>query len=88
MNLSAALYIIGNGFDLHHEIPSDYRDFGSYLAAVDCDTYREVEAYLDELPGTVFLKKGCSRCTRPSRRGEADASWSASSTRSCSSVRC
>ena len=45
MNLSATLYIIGNGFDRHHDIPSDYRDFGGYLAAVDCDTYREVEAY-------------------------------------------
>lgn len=45
MNLSAALYIIGNGFDRHHDIPSDFRDFAGYLAAVDCDTYREVEAY-------------------------------------------
>lgn len=45
MNLSSTLYIIGNGFDRHHGIPSDYRDFGGYLAAVDCDTYREVEAY-------------------------------------------
>lgn len=45
MNLSPALYIIGNGFDRHHDIPSDYRDFGGYLSAVDRDTYREVEAY-------------------------------------------
>lgn len=45
MNISTALYIIGNGFDRHHEIPSDYRDFGDYLAAVDYDTYREVETY-------------------------------------------
>ena len=45
MNISTALYIIGNGFDRHHEIPSDYRDFGVYLAAVDYDTYREVETY-------------------------------------------
>lgn len=44
MNTSTSLYIIGNGFDRHHSIPSDYRDFGSYLAAVDRDTYREVEA--------------------------------------------
>lgn len=47
MNVSTALYIIGNGFDLHHEIPSDYRDFGNYLAAVDYDTYREVETYFN-----------------------------------------
>lgn len=47
MNPSPPLYIIGNGFDRHHDIPSDYRDFGSYLAAVDRDTYREVEAYFN-----------------------------------------
>ena len=47
MNLSASLYIIGNGFDRYHGIPSDYRDFGHYLAAVDRDTYSEVEAYFD-----------------------------------------
>lgn len=45
MNLSSTLYIIGNGFDLHHGIPSDYRDFGRFLKAVDPDTYREVETY-------------------------------------------
>lgn len=47
MNLSPALYIIGNGFDRHHDIPSDYRDFGEYLSTVDRDTYREVEAYFN-----------------------------------------
>ncbi|GLT21505.1 hypothetical protein GCM10007933_09570 [Zoogloea oryzae] len=47
MNPSASLYIIGNGFDLYHDIPSDYRDFGRYLAAVDRGTYREVEAYFN-----------------------------------------
>lgn len=47
MNPSASLYIIGNGFDLHHGIPSNYRDFGHYLAAVDRDTYLEVEAYFN-----------------------------------------
>lgn len=45
MNLSTTLYIIGNGFDRHHNIPSDCRDFGRYLKAVDRDTYREVENY-------------------------------------------
>jgi hypothetical protein len=44
MNTSS-LYIIGNGFDRHHNIPSDYRDFGRYLKSVDRDTYREVESY-------------------------------------------
>ncbi len=47
MNLPSSLYIIGNGFDRHHDVPSDYRDFGRYLAAVDRDTYREVEAYFN-----------------------------------------
>lgn len=47
MNLSTSLYIIGNGFDRHHDIPSDYRDFGHYLEAVDRDTYRKVEAYFN-----------------------------------------
>lgn len=45
MNLSSSLYIIGNGFDRYHNIPSDYRDFGRYLEAVDHDTYSEVETY-------------------------------------------
>lgn len=47
MKLSTSLYIIGNGFDRHHNIASNYSDFGSYLAAVDCDTYREIETYFN-----------------------------------------
>jgi hypothetical protein len=39
------LYIIGNGFDRYHDIPSDYRDFGRYLKEVDPATYREVGTY-------------------------------------------
>jgi len=45
MNFPSSLYIIGNGFDRYHGIPSDYRDFGRYLEAVDLPTYREVETY-------------------------------------------
>lgn len=45
MNFSSSLYIIGNGFDRYHNIPSDYRDFGHYLETVDSATYREVETY-------------------------------------------
>ncbi len=45
MNLSSALYIIGNGFDRHHHIPSDYRDFGNFLKVKDLHTYSEVENY-------------------------------------------
>lgn len=47
MNPPEYLYIIGNGFDRHHKIPSDYRDFGRYLATVDRNTYRQVEAYFN-----------------------------------------
>lgn len=39
------LYIVGNGFDLHHGIASSYRAFGRHLEAVDRDTYREIERY-------------------------------------------
>lgn len=40
-----SLYIIGNGFDRHHEIPSDYRDFANFLNQNDSETYRYVEEY-------------------------------------------
>ena len=33
------LYIVGNGFDLHHGIPSSYAAFGRYLKEVDSETY-------------------------------------------------
>lgn len=39
------LYIIGNGFDLHHRIPSAYWQFGEYLKANDQDVYENVERY-------------------------------------------
>ncbi len=39
------LYIIGNGFDLHHNIPSSYKAFGEYLRKRDPDTYTVVETY-------------------------------------------
>ncbi len=32
---SGLLYIIGNGFDLHHRIPSSYSDFGRYVQGID-----------------------------------------------------
>jgi len=40
------LYIIGNGFDLHHRIPSSYWAFGEYLREVDSVTYENLERYL------------------------------------------
>ena len=41
------LYIIGNGFDLHHGIRSSFADFGGYLKDHDRETYEFVERYFD-----------------------------------------
>jgi|TARA_R100000455_G_C6273429_1_gene131102 hypothetical protein len=43
--LTNKLYIIGNGFDRHHGIPSDYKDFGAYLEKTDYETYQIIERY-------------------------------------------
>ncbi|MDO8813587.1 MAG: bacteriophage abortive infection AbiH family protein [Gallionella sp.] len=40
------LYIIGNGFDLHHEIRSAYGDFKAFLKKEDWSLFRLVEDYL------------------------------------------
>ncbi|NTI24864.1 hypothetical protein G6M87_24100 [Rhizobium rhizogenes] len=40
------LFIIGNGFDLHHQIESRYSDFASYLERVDRHTFRIAEEYV------------------------------------------
>jgi hypothetical protein len=45
--MTDTLYIIGNGFDLHHGIPSSYKEFGIYLNAYDRKTYDVMEAYFD-----------------------------------------
>ncbi|MHA6913282.1 bacteriophage abortive infection AbiH family protein [Ralstonia pseudosolanacearum] len=39
------LYIVGNGFDLHHGVQSSYAAFGRYLKAADPDTYDQLERY-------------------------------------------
>ncbi len=39
------LYIIGNGFDLHHQIPSGYADFGRFVSGVDPSLHRLFEKY-------------------------------------------
>lgn len=42
------LYIIGNGFDLHHNVKSSYKDFAKWLRKHDYkvfDTYRKVCSY-------------------------------------------
>ena len=40
------LYVIGNGFDRYHGIPSDYRDFAAYLRDADRSTFRIAEEFL------------------------------------------
>lgn len=45
--MNERLYIIGNGFDLAHGIPSRYSDFGQYLAQVDSALSDLVGDYLE-----------------------------------------
>lgn len=40
------LYIIGNGFDLHHQIASKYSDFATYLERVDRHIFSIAENYV------------------------------------------
>jgi hypothetical protein len=40
------LYLIGNGFDLYHKIPSRYSDFGQHLKQVNPDLHETLETYL------------------------------------------
>lgn len=42
---SQVLYVIGNGFDLHHEIRSSYTDFGKYVRQVDPSLHDTFENY-------------------------------------------
>lgn len=41
------LYIIGNGFDLHHNIPSSYRNFHNWLEKHDIETFDKVGNILE-----------------------------------------
>lgn len=40
------LYVIGNGFDLWHDIPSSYREFKSFVKERNRDLFDTVEIYL------------------------------------------
>lgn len=40
------LYVIGNGFDLWHGIPSSYKEFESFVREHDRDLFDAVESYL------------------------------------------
>ncbi len=39
------LYVIGNGFDLHHGMKTRYADFGAFLKSDHCELYRLLEDY-------------------------------------------
>ncbi|WP_428523618.1 bacteriophage abortive infection AbiH family protein [Roseibium sp.] len=40
------LFVIGNGFDLHHGIPSQYSDFGRYVEGIDPRVSELIRDYL------------------------------------------
>lgn len=42
----ALLYVIGNGFDLHHGMATSYKGFRDYLKYHHSDIYRSLEEYL------------------------------------------
>ncbi|NBC37242.1 hypothetical protein EOE18_10680 [Novosphingobium umbonatum] len=44
--MTRKLFVIGNGFDLHHGIRSGYSDFGRYVKSADPDVYALIEEYL------------------------------------------
>ena len=35
MSNSKTIYMIGNGFDLHHFLPTSYHDYKKYLDSID-----------------------------------------------------
>ena len=41
-----SLYIIGNGFDIHHGIKSRYSDFRDYLRKIDNSLYDLITEYI------------------------------------------
>ncbi|WP_128330113.1 bacteriophage abortive infection AbiH family protein [Apibacter sp. HY039] len=40
------LYIIGNGFDLHHHLKTSYLDFANFLKRNDIELYSKLELYI------------------------------------------
>lgn len=44
--MSDRLFVIGNGFDLHHGIPSRYSDFGRYVEGIDRKVSELIRDYL------------------------------------------
>jgi hypothetical protein len=44
-SMNSTLYIIGNGFDLHHGIRSAYKQFGTFVQSNDSELYSLIENY-------------------------------------------
>ena len=40
------LYVIGNGFDLHHGLPTQYKHFKAFLSMVNRQVFNWVDAYV------------------------------------------
>jgi hypothetical protein len=55
------LYIIGNGFDLHHGIPSAYGNFQTFARDLDSHVFRTVEKYLPAGPEWWDLESALAR---------------------------
>lgn len=43
--MSIRLYLIGNGFDLAHDIPCSYQDFKQYCRTEDPDIFRRIDRF-------------------------------------------
>lgn len=54
---SRRLYIIGNGFDLHHRIPSSYGHFGAYVKATDRQLADTAEDFLPAPSGETLWSR-------------------------------
>ncbi|MCC4612427.1 bacteriophage abortive infection AbiH family protein [Xanthomonas campestris pv. esculenti] len=54
--LPTKLFVIGNGFDLHHGIPSRFRDFRSFVRTQDTWVFDAVEEYLPVEEGWADLE--------------------------------
>lgn len=55
--MSQTLTIVGNGFDLHHRIPSSYSDFRRFLKTHDGTLFRRVSDYLPLSEGWADLEE-------------------------------
>lgn len=44
--MCGTLYVVGNGFDLYHGMPTAYKDFGSYLEIHNPELYDCINTYL------------------------------------------